>query len=91
MNSLVVLLLGENSMLTSRRVRERGRPSPDLGSITALWAKRLTVKLAVTRHLPRPDVALKRARQVMTKLAGRTEQQPRRDRLLDTHIVVTPC
>lgn len=70
MNSLVLRLLVEHRMLTRELVRERRKPRPDLRRIAALRAKRLKVKLAVMRHLPRSGMALKLARQMLAELCG---------------------
>jgi len=86
MNSLVLRLLVEHRMLTRELVRERSRLAPDLDRIVALRAKRLKVKLAVMRHLPRSGMALKLARQMLVELGGSSERQPRRDRPADGRI-----
>lgn len=70
MNSLVLRLLVEHRMLTRELVRERRRPRPDLARIISLRAKRLKVKLAFVRHLPRSGMALKLARQMLTEVGG---------------------
>lgn len=91
MNSLVLRLLVEHRMLTRELVRERRKPNPDLARIVALRAKRLRVKLAIMRHLPRSGMALKLTRQMVAELGGSMEHQPRRDKLADHSIGVPPC
>ncbi len=88
MNSLVLRLLVEHRMLTRELVRERRRPKPDSSRIIALRAKRLKVKLAVMRHLPRSGIVLKLARQMLAELGGRTERAPRRGNRPDDRIGV---
>ncbi|MDV5825554.1 MULTISPECIES: hypothetical protein [Sphingomonadales] len=91
MNSLVLRLLVEHRMLTRELVRERCRPKPDLARIIALRAKRLKVKLAVMRHLPRSGMALKLTRQMLTEINGRSERAPRRGSRPDDRIETPRC
>ncbi|NJR80688.1 hypothetical protein [Sphingomonas corticis] len=86
MNSLVLRLLVEHRLLTRELVRERRRPKPNLARIIALRTKRLQVKLAVMRHLPRSGMALKLARQMLAELGGRAERTPRRGSRPDDRI-----
>jgi hypothetical protein len=70
MNSLVLRLLVEHRMLTRELARERRKSKPARARIMALRARRLKVKLAIARHLPRSGMALKFFRQMLAEVGG---------------------
>ncbi|MFD1104981.1 hypothetical protein [Sphingobium olei] len=90
MNSLVLRLV-KHRMPTRELVRERSRLAPDFNRIVALRSKRLKVKLAVMRHLPRSGMALKLARQIVAEIGGRTKHKPGRNKPADDSIGAPPC
>lgn len=70
MNSLILRLLVEHRLLTRELAREHRKGKPALGRIMALRARRLKVKLAIARHLPRSGMALRLFRQILAEVGG---------------------
>lgn len=81
MNSLILRLLVEHRMLSRELRRERSRPEPDKARLLALHGKRLKVKLAIARHLPRSGMLLKLTRKALASLAPASERMRRTDKL----------
>lgn len=69
MNSLILRLLVEHRLLTRELRRERGRARPDHARALALRGKRLKVKLAIARHLPRSGMMLQLMRTAIAMIA----------------------